>query len=199
MVLNFLTDALFIEALSDDPFETIAHYMMNQSYVDIRKEMLEMLQSASSHKKAGWIRKDPGCCLWQYHQFAGLVMASYRIFERKLWNDTALSCQIMQSDDAASSERNQLFQGVELHHLSKKEFVNPYRVFKKAFSTVSLEYWFDFIHHCIMNSLTWKYEPEWHDVQAQVHCTIYTFKILDAAFLINGRLKNLSVIGLDNE
>lgn len=195
MAFNFLIDPLFIQAVSDDPFETIDHYLMNQPYMDTRREMLEMLLSASGHKKAGWIRRDPGTCLWHYHQFAGLVMAVYRMFQQKLWNDPTLNLHVWHHEKVASAGTNQLCQGVGLHHLSDKEFVNPGKVFKKAFLHLELEQWLDFIHNCIMNTLSWRYGPEWYDVPGQVHCTIYTFKILDAAYLINSRLKKPPVLG----
>ncbi|WP_143961615.1 hypothetical protein [Litoribacter populi] len=188
MEFHHLSGRYLIKDDYQNPIETISNFMLNQPYLDTRNEMNEMLLAASSKKKKKWIKENPGNCLWNYQQFVSLLLAGNKIFRLKLYEDRSFNEQFVQNH-AEQVKGEQICNGVILHHLTGKEFKNPSLVFKKAFSEIELEEWLEFIHSCIMNTLSWEYKPEWFDIPHQVRCTLFTFKILDACFLINYRIK----------
>jgi hypothetical protein len=136
------------------PYEVISDFFLSDHLSTYRKYITEMLKNAS--QKSVWKKDDPGELLLFYETIEGLIEAVYLIHQpdRKKKEEQESILNNIEVIEQNPIDSSLYYSGSSTdtvwdcfpRYLSKKEFINPYKVFGKFFRYQPLEEWKKLLH-----------------------------------------------------
>jgi hypothetical protein len=177
------------------PYQTIHSFFDAYGLVHARSILQELIKKADSEKT--WNRT--ACCdvLFFTEKLTELIEAVFQVVNTYDQQEEAIieeqtkedSWQLTNYNSYCGSHRNNTPWDFFPRHLSKKEFLDPYKALEKFTSFRNIDQWKQTIKHLAYYSLSSTSINEFDDDKSILRTYIHLNKLIEATHLINIRLR----------
>jgi hypothetical protein len=181
---EYLETSIWYREEINDPYQVIAEIFSAADIASHRKRIREVLKAACSDHI--WRKDNPGDLLYDFKLIESVINAAYLIKKEKKKSPLDIATYDLLNKNLYSDGSDNDWNCFP-RSLSKKEYINPYRVFKSFFKYQKLEKWKEelqeILNYALVNMSLSEAGIEMDILSIYIHLT----KLIEAAHLIDVR------------